>query len=172
VSNSFFNSSSRFLQFFSRGLFFLKKRLVDYTDSVLCKNRSNIKLIDYCGLLDFARSDSMRCISSGMNAHVIPFVLRLTMGSSGVHVQTSRSLKLLFYSFNSLHYRREEEYGWTCGLSMTRSAGPGWGCSGPFRGSRGPGSGGVLASRASAGQRRLSAQGVEPGGRGSRAGVE
>jgi hypothetical protein len=35
--------------------------------------------------------------------------------------------------------------------------------------SEAPGSGGVLAARASAGQRRLSAQGVEPGGRGSRA---
>ena len=34
--------------------------------------------------------------------------------------------------------------------------------------SEAPGSGGVLASRASAGQRRLSARGVEPAGRGSR----
>ena len=37
--------------------------------------------------------------------------------------------------------------------------------------SEAPGSGGVLASRASAGQKRLSAQGVKPGGRGSRAGI-
>jgi hypothetical protein len=37
--------------------------------------------------------------------------------------------------------------------------------------SEAPRSGGVLASRGSAGQRRLSAQGVEPGGRGSRAGI-
>ena len=34
-----------------------------------------------------------------------------------------------------------------------------------------PDSGGVLASRASAGQRRLSARGVEPVGRGSRPGI-
>jgi hypothetical protein len=37
--------------------------------------------------------------------------------------------------------------------------------------SEAPGSGGVLASRASAGQRRLSARGVEPAGRGSRPGI-
>jgi hypothetical protein len=37
--------------------------------------------------------------------------------------------------------------------------------------SEAPGSGGVLASCASAGQRRLSARGVEPAGRGSRPGV-
>jgi len=56
-------------------------------------------------------------------------------------------------------------------VSMTRSVGPGCGMFRALPRSEGPGSGGVLASRASAGQRRLSAQGVEPAGRGSRAGI-
>ena len=49
--------------------------------------------------------------------------------------------------------------------------GPGCGMFWALPRSEAPGSGGVLASRASGGQRSLSAQGVKPGGRGSRAGI-
>jgi len=54
---------------------------------------------------------------------------------------------------------------------MTRAVGPGCGIFRALPRSEVPGSGGVLASRASAGQRRQSPQGVGPGGRGSRAGI-
>ena len=72
--------------------------------------------------------------------------------------------------FQTPFFRQAEEYGCTRGLSRTRSVGPGCGMFRPFSRPRCP-SGGVLASRASAGQRRLSARGVEPAGRGSRPGI-
>ena len=73
------------------------------------------------------------------------------------------------YKFQTPFFRQAEEYGCTRGLSRTRSVGPGCGMFRPF--SRPRCSGGVLASRASAGQKRLSARGVEPAGRGSRPGI-
>jgi hypothetical protein len=62
-------------------------------------------------------------------------------------------------------FRKAEEYGCTRGLSRTRSVGPGCGMFRALQPFEASGSGGVLASHASAGQRRLSAREVEPGGR-------
>ncbi len=132
---------------------------------------------------DPRRSRRVAGLKEGRTAIVEPYP-RDPQWRNGVDI--ARHFEGLGIRISNAFFRQAEEYGWTCGLSMTRAVGPGWGTFRAvassarqagnvrvpgFHRPEAPGSGGVLASRASAGQRRLSAQGLEPGGRGSRPGI-